>query len=161
MVEGQTAVSKMRVSKTCCLANRIYTYVPHGVFVWSVEMLRNPSMEVIHGRPTYPTTKDISLCCYHQQHSGIVVVPERVQTEAGAAGHHACAARGALRVHGRRPCHDGHACMEAEQENVQAGTGDHGVDSAHFVIVFIIASHAGHVSGTDEQIAWPQVHDLS
>ena len=36
-------------------------------------------------------------------------------------------------------------------ENVQAGTGDHGADSACFVIVFVVAGHVGHVghvSGT-------------
>ena len=33
--------------------------------------------------------------------------------------------------------------------------------TAHFVIVFIVAGHAGHVSSADEQIAWPRVPDLS
>ena len=78
-----------------------------------------------------------------------VVVLEQVQTEAGAVGHCACAAQGALHTHGGRPCH--HGCMRAEpeRENVQAGAGNRRADSACFVIVFIIASHMGHVSGTD------------
>ena len=33
--------------------------------------------------------------------------------------------------------------------------------AAHFVIVFVVAGHTGHVSGADKQIAWPWVPDLS
>ena len=78
-----------------------------------------------------------------------VVVPERVQTEVGAAGHCACAAQGALHAHGRRPCRDGHAHAEPERENVQASAGDHRVDSARFVVVFVVTGHVGHISGAD------------
>ena len=51
--------------------------------------------------------------------------------------------------------------MEPEQENIQAGAGNRGVDSAHFIIVFVVAGHAGHVSSADKQIAWPWMHNLS